>query len=115
MRVLAFDQFEFDDPSGEESLELWIAAKADFPFPDVRSFVASAAGPAVAAALGVPEPFAEQFGYGLVRGYLARFAGIAVPQPCDWPTFVLSHGNDDWEAVFEAPALFIRYRWGTTA
>jgi hypothetical protein len=115
MRTLTFDPFEFDNPSTEETLELWIAAKGDFPFPDVRSFVESAASVKSAEVLGPAGPFRERFGYGMVRGYLARFAGIMVPQPCDWPTFVLNHDDTDWDGVFEAPGLFIRYHWFTTA
>ena len=115
VRTLAFDPFEFDNASSEETLELWIAAKGDFPFPDVRTFVASAVGVKAAESLGPPRPFSEWFGYGMVRGYLARFAGLVVPQPCDWPTFVLNHEDTDWDGVFETPGSFIRYHWFTTA
>jgi len=115
MRTLVFDQFEFDVPDSEESLELWIAAKRDFPFPDVRSFVAAATGAKAVEALGPSEPFSEHFGAGMVRSYLARFAGIVVPQPCDWPTYVLKQDNDEWDGVFDAGGMFIRYHWCTTA
>ncbi len=94
---------------------MWVAAKRDYPFPDVRSFVASAAGVKAAECLGPAEPFHEWFGYGMVRGYLARFAGVVVPQPCNWATFVLNQDETDWDGVFEAPGLFIRYHWFTTA
>jgi len=113
MRTLTFDGFEFDNPSTEEHLELWIAAKGDFPFPDVRSFLTAAAE--VATPPGPPIPFHEGHGYAMVRAYLARFGGVVVPRPCDWPTFVLNHDDTDWDAVYEAPGLFIRYHWFTTA
>jgi hypothetical protein len=115
MRTLTFDQFEFNPPDSEENLHLWIAAKGDLPFPDVRSFVASAMSVEAASALRWPIPFSDSFGYGMVREYLLRFAGVAVPPACVWPTYLLLDDDQEWDGVFEADGLFIRYHWWSTA
>jgi hypothetical protein len=65
--------------------------------------------------LGQPVPFTETLAYGLVRGYLQRFSGIAIPERCTWPTYVLQDGPDDWELVMCAPDCYIHYRWSTAA
>lgn len=115
MRKLTFDQFEFEHPDSEESLELWIAAKGSFPFPDVRSFVASVATIEIAEKLGSAQPFDEVFYREMVRQYLARFAGLIIPQLCVWPTYELFNDALDWDAVLEASDLFIRFHWWSTA
>ena len=115
MRTLTFDQFEFDPPDSEETLHLWIASKSDFPFPDVRSFAAAAVSVEAAPALCQPVPFSDSFGYGIVRGYLPRFAGVTVPPSCTWPTYLLLDDVQEWDGVFEADGLFIRYHWWSTA
>lgn len=115
MRRFFFDQFEFDHPDSEVSLELWMAARSRFPYPDLRSFVASTATVEVANALRPAQPFPEPGYGGMVRAYLARFAGVSVPTPCDWLTYELINDACDWDAAFEAPGLFIRFHWWSTA
>jgi hypothetical protein len=45
MRTVTVDQLEFEDPQTEEHLEIAIASSAQFPFPDVESFVLSRVDP----------------------------------------------------------------------
>lgn len=115
MRTLTFDQFEFDDPSGEERLEISLASRSDFPFPTPSSFVAACVGIDAAGRLGPSVEFSEHFGYGKVREYLAHFAAVAIPENCSWPCYVLADGPDEWQIVIEAPGQFICYCWSTSA
>ncbi|WP_199098576.1 hypothetical protein [Dyella sp. ASV21] len=117
MRTIEVDQFEFDDPSTEEHLEIAVAERGNFPFPDVERFM-SARLESVAGErplLGDVMAFGDELGYGLVRGYLKRFAGVALPDSCSWPTYVLEDGPDRWEIVLCAPDSFVHYVWHTTA
>ena len=115
MRVVSVDQFEFENPSSEESVEIAVAKRSDFPFPDVAHFVAVRRSGEAHSALDQPVPFAETLAYGLVRGYLQRFSGIAIPERCAWPTYVFQDGPDDWELVMCAPDCYIHYLWSTAA
>ena len=90
MRTVTIDQFEFESPSSEESLEIAISKKSRFPFPDVQSFVAARGRTQSIKPLGKPVAFDEKFGYGLVREYLQRFAGVSIPVLCTWPTYILA-------------------------
>lgn len=38
MLSLRIDQFEFDDPGSEESLEIDVSGQSRFPHPDVKAF-----------------------------------------------------------------------------
>lgn len=116
MRIVSVDQFEFDDPSTEESLELAISARSTFPHSDVRQFVGAAVGEQAALMLdAAPSPFRESHAYGSVRDYAGRFAGVSIPLDCDWPTYVLADGPDEWHLVLCSPTHFISYRWWTAA
>jgi hypothetical protein len=115
MRVVSIDQFEFDNPSSEESLEIAIAVRSPFPFPDASRFLEVRLGNAAAAKVPAPIPFQEHFGYGLVRKYTKHFTGAAVPEPCNWPTHVLADGPDEWNLVLCGPEHFIHYVWSTSA
>jgi hypothetical protein len=114
MRIVSVDQFEFDNPTTEESLEIAIARKGDFPFLEVMAFIRTRA-PLTKPDIPVePVSFDEKLGYGMVREYAKRFAGISIPTPCDWPTYVLQDGPDEWELIICASDHFIHYRWATT-
>lgn len=114
MRTWTADQFEFERYDTEEALEI-SAANVDRFLPDLVSFVAATVGIEASGSLPPPKPFDERYGYGMVRGYLAHFAGIELPSPCDWPTHVFQDGPDDWELVMSPPGRFIHYKWGTSA
>ncbi len=115
MRTLTFDQFEFDNPSGEEHLTIALASRSNFPFPTPSSFVAACVGIEAAGQLAPAVRFSDHFGYGMIRKYLSHFADLAVPESCLWPCFVLSDGPDEWQIVLEAPDQFIYYCWSTSA
>jgi hypothetical protein len=115
MRTLTFDQFEFDDPSTEERLELALAPRTAFPFPSVASFIAASVGQAALNDLRSPVAYSDQMAYGLVRRYLSQFASVEVPEHCGWPCYVFADGPDHWQIVIEAPEQFILYGWSTSA
>lgn len=115
MRTVTVDQFEFEDPQTEEHLEIAIASRARFPFPEVESFLLSRVGPEAMPKPGSIVNFDMLLGYGLVREYLHRFAGIELPVDCAWPTHVLEDSPDTWELVLAAPDSFIHYVWTTSA
>lgn len=115
MRTIIVDQFEFERPDSEEHLEIATAVKSDFPFPNVQAFVASAVGVADSETLKQPVSFSDKWGNGLVRKYLLEFAGFDLPTPCNWPTYVLKDGPDDWHLVLCAPDRFVSYEWVTSA
>lgn len=90
MRTIEVDQFEFDDPSTEEHLEIAVAPRGNFPFPDVERFMsarfASVAGEKPL--LGDVVAFSDALGYGLVRRYLKRFGAFPCPKAVrGLPTF----------------------------
>lgn len=114
MRSWIVDQFEFD-PSSEEGLEVNYAKSGDFPFPDVVAFVSATAGVEAARSLGNAVRFDEHFGYGLVGSYLRRFTDIEMPAECDWPTYLLRDGPDEWHIILCGPDCNIRYCWSTSA
>ena len=115
MKVLSFDQFEFDRPDSEEHLEIAVSLRGAFPHPDVQSFVASAVSVAASKALPEAHPFNEKYGYGLVRQYLHRYAGVVLPEPCSWPTHVLTNSDNEYHVVLCGPESFICYLWSTSA
>jgi hypothetical protein len=118
MRNLVFDQFEFDSFASEESLEIHVAVKkvaGVTQFSNLHTFVTASAGPDAIGKLGNPVPFNDHAGFSSVRAYLARFANIRVPDPCDWLMFVLFEDDLEWDGVFEARDMFIRYHWLSTA
>jgi hypothetical protein len=115
MRTWIIDQFEFERPGTEERLEVSAASAGSFPFPDVQAFVASAVGVQASTVLPAAVPFADTLAYGYVRQYLAEFTGITLPRPCNWPTYVLSDGPDEWQLVLCSPDGFIHYYWSTSA
>jgi hypothetical protein len=51
----------------------------------------------------------------MVRQYAQRSASTLIPNPCDWPNYVLQDGPDEWELIICSPEHFIHYRWITTA
>lgn len=115
MRTFSFDQFEFEDASTEERLQISLANQSEFPCPNVNEFVATCIGVEAASKLGAPVLFADHFGYGKVRKYLSHFADIELPDHCKWPCYLLSDGPGEWSLVFEAPTRFIHYCWSTSA
>jgi hypothetical protein len=119
MRTLTFDQWGFDPPHAEEGLEISIAAKNDFLYPNAAAFARAAHAIKFDEGLAAPVPFTEEIGAtngsGHVRTYLQRYAGVALPTPCDWPTHIVLNDWNDFDAVLVGPTVFTRYHWSTTA
>jgi hypothetical protein len=81
MRTLVFDEFEFDSPDAEESLEVSIATKRDRPLPGAPEFAAMVCGPGSVPAIPTPTALDACTREQLVREYLQRFANIMIPAP----------------------------------
>ena len=116
MRTIIVDQDEFEYSESEEQLEVAVATKGRrHHFPDVSSFCQSVREPSLAAPLPIPVEFEKLASAANIRAYLQRFAQVSLPQPCNWPTYVLSSDWDDVEVVIAGPAIHIHYHWWTTA
>ncbi|WP_124543775.1 hypothetical protein [Piscinibacter terrae] len=116
MLSLRIDQFEFDDPGSEESIEIDLARQSKFPNPDVVTFITSTVGVQVATTLPEPKPFYFVSDRSRVSKYIKRFANIEIPLHADWLTHQLT--ADSWDQthlVISAPGIFIRYQWSTSA
>ncbi len=112
MRTLVIDQFEFENPSTEEHLEVATARRSDFPFPNLGSFARTQGFEGV---LPDAVPFNELFGSRREIEYLRRHAGITVPEPCLWACRELPAGPDSRHLLLESEDGFISYRWSTSA
>jgi len=115
MLTVTVDQFEFDNPSTEEGLVLSVARKSDFPYPDVSSFVAASVGVEAATALPQPKPFSETLALGFVRPYFSKFAGVEIPNNCNWLTYVLKDEENECLLILVGPSHFYHYHWTTSA
>ena len=118
MRRLFFDQFEFDSFSSEESLEIHVAHKVVtgiVQFESVNSFAAATNGPGAMDPHSEASHYADRAGCSSVRQYLRRFAGVNVPDPCNWKMWVLFEDDLEWDGIFKSPEMFIRYHWLSTA
>lgn len=116
MRSIKIDQYEFDDPGSEESLEIDLSQQSRFPHPNVKAFVGSTVGVAATSSLGEPAPFYRNAHRSQVADYLKRFAGVDVPAHSDWLTYELDKESwDQVHLVICAPGIFIRYQWSTSA
>ena len=115
MKIVAVDQFEFENPATEEFVEIAVARKSSFPIPSVSSFVGARLG--VEASLQLPDsvPFDQCSGSQVARQHLLNFAQFSLPQSCSWPTHTFSLGPDEWHLVVCAPEQFVHYRWRTSA
>lgn len=114
MRILKFDQFEFEDPSAEQCLivarahkglfeDIWqfAAATSDLPEFVNRHFAKSG-----------NQVFFQTFS-AVVSDHLCRF-GIATPNAND-KGFVLVDEWNEMELIFESQFHFYRYVWTTTS
>jgi hypothetical protein len=116
VRSIKADQYEFDDPGSEESLEIDLSRQENFPHPGVSEFVASVVGVAASSSLGEPVPFYRRGHRSQVTDYLKRFANVDVATHADWPTYELEKESwDQVHLVICAPGMFIRYQWSTSA
>jgi hypothetical protein len=110
MRRLFFDQYEFDTPNSEESLELVISSPRQHP--DLGAFLKECG----ASAQDGPPPAPGWPRWHTVTEHLRRLAGVELPHPSRFRAAVLMH--DDWNDLELAIAfgpLIIWYHWSTTA
>ena len=116
MRIITADQFEF--PSGsEEFVEIAIARRGGFPFPDLESFVRARMGGEAFERLGQSAAFGVGPSFETVRDYIRDFAHFNIPSDCGWPTYFVERPGEDWEfeLVISGPECFIHYSWGSSA
>jgi len=112
MRTVIIDQFEFENPSTEERLEVTTARRSDFPFPNLSSFAGAHGFEGV---LPDAVPFSDLPGSQSEIGYLRRYAGIEVFEPCLWACRELPSGHDGRHLLLETEDGFISYKWSTSA
>lgn len=115
MRSWIIDQYEFDKVGSEENLEISYAIRNKSPFPNAQKFAEATINANASNVLTESVAFQEYFGYGLVRDYLGRFAGLNIPKPCTWPTHIISDDIGELDIILCGPNFFIRYYWYTTA
>ncbi len=114
MKTLRFDQFEFDDPSSEQWLEIAISERRNQSCPTVQTFVErvidTRSGP-----LPSPRSFSTLTSFGADADFLRRFAGIPVPDACSWTCFVLLDDWNDRHVILDLGYAFISLHWSTSA
>lgn len=115
MRVITLDQYEFADSSSEESLEIAVAMRGKFPFPDIENFIAARLDAGERAMLPAPVPYRPNLGLGRMVDHLDRHAGIALPHHGGWSVQVLASKWNEVNVVICAPDKFIHYLWWTSA
>src|SRR5262245_26754673 len=113
MRKLSFDQWEFNPPESEQSLDVAIASAREYAGPP--EFLA-ACRPADESCRGLPapQPIAELARCGEVLGYLREYAGLEL-EDGSWSAGVISDEWNDLELVLVSGRQYIWYRWETTA
>jgi hypothetical protein len=110
MRRLSFDQFEFDSPCSEQSIEIAVATPSQYLY--LESFLADcgasdSTGPPITPSWMKWNVTADDF---------HRRAGIELPHPSQWRESALI--DDEWndlEIAVAAESILIWYHWYTTA
>ncbi len=109
MRRLSFDQYEFDNPSSEEALELAVSSsRQHWP---LAAFLAICGASKV---VGRPLP-AGWPRWAEVAAAVRERAGIALPAAEACEGVVLSDDWDDVELGVVAGTVLVWYHWWTTA
>lgn len=110
MRRMSCDQFEFDPPDSEQSLELALSCPRQHP--ELGTFLAECGASATSGR--PPEP--GWVHWETVRGHLRRFAGLELPHLGECREVALLRDDwDDVELVIAAGVSLIRYHWSTSA
>jgi len=115
MRTWTMDQFEFDDPQSEEMVEVAVASRSGFPYPNTAEFVAAAVGQHAASRLIDARPFEDLSEKNKVRKYLGQFTTVQLPSPWEWPTYVIGEEWNECHVIRCSPEGFVSYRWTTSA
>lgn len=110
MRRVTCDQWEFDPPDSEQSLDLAVT-KPSRRCPDLAALLASCGasatdGPTLPVGWGRWPEVAE---------HLERFAGIALPGPPDCRAVLLSDEWNDVELGVAFGSVLVWYHWSTSA
>lgn len=109
MRRLSFDQYEFDTPSSEESLDLAVSSsRQHWPLAVFLSLCGASAQAGRPAPAGWPR-WAE------VAAAVRERAGVALPAAEACEVVVLSDDWDDVEVAVVAGLVLVWYHWWTTA
>ena len=115
MRTWIADQFEFENSSTEETVEISKADHLSRQNMTFEKFIGLTIGVHAQSEVGAAVPF-DKAHWGLeARAHLAEFAQIEIPSPCDWPTTTIYLGPDEHHLVITTPDSFIRYSWSTSA
>ena len=111
MRRIFCDQYEFETPSSEESLEIAIAAPSRH-CPDLSSLLSQCG----ASSTQGPEISEHWSGWNTVFNRVERFAGMAMPVPIRPRNSVLLQENwDEIEIGVSFGSVILWYHWLTTA
>lgn len=110
MRRLSFDQFEFDSPESEQSLDLVISSPPRHA--DLSQFLADCGA---STADGRP-PDPNWSRWYTFADHLRRFAGLDLPHPSKCRAILLIRDeSDDLELATAAGPVVIWYHWLMTA
>jgi hypothetical protein len=111
MRRLSFDQYEFDYPDSEQSLELAISSPSR-QHANLAAFL-EVCGSLRRAGESLPPGWAR---WNVVAEHLRRFAGLELPHPSKWREAVLLCDEwDELEVGIAFDAILLWYHWSTTA
>jgi hypothetical protein len=109
MRRLSFDQYEFDSPSSEESLNL--AISSTWQHRDLAAFLMECG----ANGRHSSQPSGDWDRWSEVVEYTHRFASLHLPPLSACHVLWLSEDWNELELVVETGSLFVWYHWWTTA
>jgi hypothetical protein len=116
MKTLIFDQYEFENWASEELLEISIAKRHEFAIESLDHFAAIMLRHHNAP---LPLPAATRFSslstFSEDVRYLRDYAGIPVPDNCDWQCHVISNDRNDRHLIFDLGDLFISMNWSMSA
>jgi hypothetical protein len=107
---MSFDQYEFNSPDSEQSLELAFSGGGQHR--DLGAFLAECGASACSGRI----PEAGWGRWGMVRAYLLRHAGLELPHLDGCREIALL--RDDWDELELAMAIrgnMVWFRWFTTA
>jgi hypothetical protein len=110
MRRLSWDQYEFNSPSSEQSLEVAISSRTQHR--DLSSFLLAC----MASAQSGPPIRHGWPNWQSVMSDLQKHVGLAPTHPSEFRESILL--SDEWnlrELAFEAGPLLVWYRWSTSA
>lgn len=117
MRTLRFNQYEFDHPNSEESLEVWVAPRGECGH--LGAFLVDCGE----LRLSNPERATDSIILRLddlnrsemVIDYLKNYCHLDLEEPALYPVLVLLDDWNDLKLAMELPEQFILFHWETSA